>query len=234
MSDPLLIETAAGEALLLRSDRATLAISVRPDGVLELKAPTTARIQSIQEKVKKRLKWIVRQRLQFREMQRDKLPLRYESGATHTYLGRQYRLKISVGPNSKVRLQGAYIHITSPTKQPAQVKALLDGWLRERALAQFTARLEKWKSWCEARKLPTPTVRLLRMPKRWGSSHRNGQILLNPELVRAPAICVDYVIVHEVCHLKHPQHDRAFFRLLSEVFPNWQKVKARLERYAQE
>ncbi len=229
MSDRLSIETAAGDAILLRSDRTTLAISVRPDGLLELKAPRSATTQSIQARVKKRLGWIVRQRIQFRDMQRDRNPLRYESGATHTYLGRQYRLKVSEAPKPNVRLRGAYIHVAGPSKQPAQVKALLDGWLRERALVQFTARSEKWKSWCKARKLPAPTVRLLRMPKRWGSSHRDGRILLNPELVKAPALCVDYVIAHEVCHLKHPQHDRAFFRLLSEVFPNWQKVKARLE-----
>lgn len=68
------------------------------------------------------------------------------------------------------------------------------------------------------------------MPKRWGSSHRDGRILLNPELVKAPAICVDYVIAHEICHLKHPHHGRAFFRLLSEMFPGWQQVKARLEK----
>lgn len=229
MSDRLSIETAAGNALLLRSDRATLAISVRPNGQLELKAPRTATIPSIQAKVRTRLRWIVRQRVQFRDMQRDRIPLRYESGATHTYLGRQYRLKVSAPTKSSVRLKGAYIHIAGPSKTPARVKTLLDSWLRERALAQFTARLEKWKPWCAARKLPVPTVRLLRMPKRWGSSHRNGRILLNPELVKAPALCVDYVIAHEICHLKHPQHDRAFFRLLSEVFPNWQTVKARLE-----
>ncbi len=229
MSDRLSIETAAGDAILLRSDRTTLAISVRPDGLLELKAPRSATTQSIQAKVKARLRWIVRQRVQFRDMQRDRIPLRYESGATHTYLGRQYRLKVSEAPKPAVRLKGAYIHIAGPSKREEQVKALLDGWLRERALAQFTARLEKWKQWCAARKLPAPTVRLLRMPKRWGSSHRNGRILLNPELVKAPALCVDYVIAHEICHFKHPQHDRAFFRLLSEVFPNWQKVKARLE-----
>lgn len=229
MSDRLSIETAAGDALLLRSDRRTLAISVRPDGLLELKAPRSATTQSIQSKVRTRLRWIVRQRIQFQDMQRDRIPLRYESGATHTYLGRQYRLKVTEAPKPSVRLKGAYIHIAGPSKRPVQLKALLDGWLRERAMDQFTARLEKWKPWCAARKLPTPTVRLLRMPKRWGSSHRNGRILLNPELVKAPALCVDYVIAHEVCHFKHPQHDRAFFRLLSEIFPNWQKVKVRLE-----
>ena len=216
-----------------RSDRTTLAISVRPDGTLELKAPKTATIAAIQARVETRLRWIVRQRLQFRELQRDRVGLRYESGATHTYLGRQYRLKVTAAAKASVRLKGAYIHIASPSKRPAKVRLLLDGWLRERAQAQFLARIEKWQPWCQARRLPTPTARLLRMPKRWGSAHSDGRILLNPELVKAPAICVDYVIAHEICHLKHPRHDRAFFRLLSEVFPRWQAVRFRLERISE-
>lgn len=230
MSDRLTIDTVAGPALLFRSDRTTLALSVRPDGLLELKAPRAASLESIRAKVKTRLRWIVRQKLRFREMHRDKVPLRYESGATHTYLGRQYRLKVTESASAGVRLKGAYIHIATPTKSPERVRALLERWIRERAKAQFTARVEKWKPWCEARKLPAPTARLLRMPKRWGSSHRDGRILLNPELIKTPAICVDYVIAHEICHLKHPHHGRAFFRLLSEVFPGWQKVRTRLER----
>ena len=67
------------------------------------------------------------------------------------------------------------------------------------------------------------------MPKRWGSSHRDGRIYLNPDLVRAPSLYIDYVIIHEVCHLKHPNHDRAFFRLLEEHVPNWRQIEARLE-----
>lgn len=233
MSDGLSIETVAGKALLFRSNRTTLALSVRPDGVLELKAPKGASLESIRAKVKSRLTWIVRQRIRFREMQRDIVPLRYESGATHTYLGRQYRLKVTAASSKTVRLKGAYIHIACPSKSPERVRAHLDAWLRDRAKSQFTTRVEKWKPWCEARKLPAPTARLLRMPKRWGSSHRDGRILLNPELVKAPAICLDYVIAHEICHLKHPHHGRAFFRLLGEVFPNWKLVKARLERSVQ-
>jgi hypothetical protein len=68
------------------------------------------------------------------------------------------------------------------------------------------------------------------MSKRWGSSHRDGRILLNPDLVKAPAICVDYVIAHEVCHLKHPDHGRAFLRLMGQVFPDWRRVRSVLDR----
>lgn len=67
------------------------------------------------------------------------------------------------------------------------------------------------------------------MPKRWGSAHKDGLIFLNPELVRAPSICIDYVIAHELCHLKHPNHGPQFYDLLDELFPRWREIKARLE-----
>lgn len=52
---------------------------------------------------------------------------------------------------------------------------------------------------------------------------------LNPELVRAPAPCIDYVIVHEVCHIKHPRHDREFYAELEKLSPGWRSIKQRLE-----
>lgn len=224
------LATPAGPAVLCRSDRTTLAISVLPDGTLELVAPHDSTEAEIVARVGKRLRWIVRQRTAFAAMNRDRMPLRYESGATHRYLGRQYRLKISRGTPMSVRLVGAYFRITTSSGSAAEAETALSAWLRGKAVEQFTARLAKWERWCAARKLPVPRLRLLRMPKRWGSSHRDGRIYLNPELVKAPALCIDYVIAHEICHLKHPQHDRAFFKLLDQTVPNWRAIKARLEQ----
>lgn len=231
MSEAVVIATPAGPARLRRTGRATLAISVLPDGTLELTAPHDATESKIAEKVRQRLRWIVRQRRAFADMNRNRVPLIYASGATHRYLGRQYRLKVRSGGGGGVKLAGGYFHISAESNQPEEVEALLNAWYRSKALEQFTARLAKWEKWCAARKLPRPAVRLLRMPKRWGSAHRNGQISFNPELVKAPSTCIDYVIAHEVCHLQHPQHDRAFFTLLGQLIPNWQAVKARLENF---
>ena len=72
-------------------------------------------------------------------------------------------------------------------------------------------------------------LHLLDMPKRWGSAHRNGRISLNPELVRAPSSCIDYVIAHEICHIKHPQHDKEFYAQLEKLCPRWRAIKQRLE-----
>ena len=76
---------------------------------------------------------------------------------------------------------------------------------------------------------PGLKLHLLDMPKRWGSPHSNGHMFLNPELVRAPAPCIDYVIVREGCHIKHPRYDRGLFAELERLRPRWKEIKRRLE-----
>ncbi len=74
-----------------------------------------------------------------------------------------------------------------------------------------------------------PPLILRRLKTRWGSCSKAGRILLNTELVQAPVECIDYVIVHELCHLKVPDHSPAFHRLLNACMPDWQRRKERLE-----
>jgi len=223
------VQTAIGLCVLRRSRRRTLAISVLPDGKVEVVAPIGAAIEKIREKVEKRVGWITRQRRIFATLSAKQPVRRYCAGATHRYLGRQYRLKVTVGDEQSVKLKGAYLCVVSRTGAGKSVAVLLAGWMRERAREQFSRRLGKWRKWCADRRLPAPRLRLLAMPKRWGSSHKDGWVALNPELVRAPSVCIDYVIAHELCHLKRPQHDKAFFVELDRLCPNRKVVKLRLE-----
>jgi predicted metal-dependent hydrolase len=70
-----------------------------------------------------------------------------------------------------------------------------------------------------------------KMHKRWGSCARSGNVLLNSELVKTPLSCIEYVVMHELCHLMEQNHSPAFFRLLSRHLPDWRRRKERLERY---
>lgn len=230
ISEPERIETPAGPALLKRSPRRTLAISVLPDGSLELIAPETARLPVILVRVAKRMAWIRAQRRNFAAMNAIRPPLRYVSGATHRYLGRQYRLRVASGKVVAVALRGGYLHVTVQEKSETAVSEVLRIWYRGKARGQFTRRLARWEEWCLARRLPLPRLRLRSMLKRWGSSSRDGSITLNPELIHAPSACIDYVITHEICHLKHPNHGPAFWRLLIQLCPGWRGLKGRLER----
>lgn len=230
MSEKENIETASGPALLQRTGRRTLAIHVLPDGCLELTAPEDATLDAILAKVEKRSRWIATQRRIFREMNVKPAPRRYVSGATHCYLGRQYRLKIIVGAVESVRLKGAYFEVITADENPEAVKELLARWFRNRAKDQFTRRMEEWKPWCKKHHLSEPRLQIRRMPKRWGSAGADGRISLNPELVHASSRCIDYVIAHEICHLKYPGHDRSFYRLLGALLPDWRSLKHKLEQ----
>lgn len=231
MSRTEIIDTPAGPAQLKRSNRKTLAISVLPDGALELVAPVEAELSKIQTKIEKRLSWIATQRRTFREMNATRPTLRYVNGATHRYMGRQYRLKLAKGESPEVMLRGAYLHVVVPEKtDESTIKAAIERWYRVHAQAQFERRLSLWIEWCRNRKLPVPKLRLRSMPKRWGSALKSGIISLNPELIKAPSACIDYVITHEICHLKHPDHGPKFRALLQQLCPDWKRLKERLER----
>lgn len=229
MSRPETIDTAAGPAQLKRSRRKTLGISVLPDGTLELVAPEHALLESILPRVEKRLAWIKTQRRTFREMNALRPALRFVNGATHRYLGRQYRLKIVKGEAQEVLLRGAFFQIVTPKADQNAVKQALEAWYRRQARLQFERRLAPWSEWCRQRHLPQPKLRLRRMPKRWGSALQDGTICLNPELIKAPSVCIDYVIAHEICHLKHPNHGKPFYSELGHIYLDWSSRKQRLE-----
>ena len=225
------IQTAVGVCVLKRSRRRTLAISVLPDGTVEAIAPMDAELPKIREKIEKRAGWIARQRRHFATLHSGQSVRRYCTGATHRYLGRQYRLKVMTGDAQGVKLRGAYLCVVSKTGSDKSVAALLSGWMRGRAKEQLEKRVEQWSPWCKNRNLPLPKVQLLYMSKRWGSASRSGRLAFNPELIRAPSVCVDYVIAHEMCHIKHPRHDAAFYSELDKLFKNWKSIKQRLESF---
>jgi predicted metal-dependent hydrolase len=218
---------------LKRSDRRTLAITVRPDTSVVVTAPKKAAIQTIKAKVRKRVVWILRQRAFFEEYLPPVLPRHYIGGETHRYLGRQYRLKIAEGTKESVTLNRPHICIAVRNKKDTnRVKRLVDTWFTARARIAFERSLVACLPTVRAHVTSTPKLLLRRMPKRWGSWTKRGAIYLNPELVKAPRSCIDYVITHELCHLVHGNHGEDFYNLLRRVMPDWEERKARLERTA--
>jgi predicted metal-dependent hydrolase len=219
------------EFLLSRRERKTLAITVHPDLRVEVIAPVEADEEAIMHRVQARARWILRQRRQFLSWMPKPTPRRYRSGETHRYLGRQYRLRIVSDNKPSVSLKSGFIEIRQPdAADSTAARKQLDRWMRIQAERRFRNELGKAMKRLAIHQLPLPTLRLLRMPKRWGSCTAKGEILLNPELIKTPAACVEYVILHELCHLKHPNHSSAFFRMLDAVLPDWRDRKQRLEK----
>lgn len=214
------------------SDRKHLAITVHPEMRLEVDAPAGTDSAAVLGRVQKRAKWIVKQ-WRFFERHQPKHPgPRYVGGETHRYLGRQYRLKVENGSPPSVKLVGRWFRIRTPDPTNADgTKDLLDAWYRARAKDLFPARLAECLKACATLGLDgTPPLTLRRMTQRWGSCTSEGKLVLNLDLVFAPVTCIDYVITHELCHLKVRDHSPAFYRLLGRIMPGWEARKERLER----
>lgn len=213
-----------------RSDRKTLAIHVYPDGQVAVDAPMTASYDTIAEKIRKKATWIFKQQLQFSSYPSPLPQRQYVSGETHRYLGRQYRLLVKPGSTEQVKL--AYGRLLVETIDPdntAQVKKLLQDWYRLRATTVFSERYAVCLKQVAKLGIEHPQGFQLRfMPKRWGSCTKLGAIILNPELIAASKDCIDYVITHELCHLKERNHSPTFYKLLASVMKDWEVRRTRL------
>jgi len=209
------------------SNRKSLGITITPDMDVKVKSPVDASIEKIKEKIIKRAPWIIKQQSFFLTFH-PKTPLRkFVSGETHLYLGKQYRLKIILDKVESVKLRGGFIEVFVLKKENAE--KLLNEWYVENARLKFEKIaqpiIEKFKKYDV-----TPESIVLRsMPTRWGSCTPKGKVILNPELIKAPKGCIEYVIVHELCHLIHHDHTQRFFDLQSNEMKDWQKWKNKLE-----
>lgn len=211
----------------LRRERKTLAISVYPDLRVEAIAPNDAPLEKVLEKVQRRSRWILRQQRQFLAWMPKPSPRNYQSGETHRYLGRQYQLKIISSPDNTTKLRGRYLEVRT---QQENVEKLVKAWFREKAKIKLNKQLKISYQNLASYQLPEPTLRIRNMSKRWGSCTSKQEIILNPELIKTPSLCIEYVIIHELCHLRHRNHSKAFFKMLDAILPDWKKRKERLEK----
>jgi predicted metal-dependent hydrolase len=211
--------------------RKHLAISVLPDLRVEVVAPAGTALEAILPRVERRASWIARQLRFFGQYQPTQPGPSFVSGETHLYLGRQYRLKVAEGTPESVKLIGRFFRMEIRTPNDnGRVRELLDGWYREHARRVFDLRLVG----CLESATPLglaepPRIVIRRMAKRWGSCTATGNVILNLDLVKAPVHCIDYVITHELCHLKVHNHGKDFYRLLTRCLPDWEWRKQRLE-----
>jgi predicted metal-dependent hydrolase len=216
---------------LLFGSRKTLGIKVHPNCTVTVTAPNGAGLDKILTKVKEKAPWIQTQQNEFLSYHPLTPPRTYVNGETHLYLGRQYRLTCERATRNEVRVTKGRIIVKA--KKQADVKKLLTRWYKERSVEYFAKILRVHIGKFERLISCEPKLQLMSMKTRWGSCTTNGKIILNPELIKAPKASIEYVIIHELCHLIHHNHTKAFYNLQKKMMPDWEKWKERLDKTAQ-
>lgn len=213
------------------TNRKTLAIEVHPDNSVWVIAPLDTKVEDIQSRVEKKAPWIAKQQRFFNGRPEKALQPEWISGENFYYLGRQYRLKIHKGVVD-VKLAGKYLNVTVEDKDnKTQIATLVNTWYLKHARTKFEERKNLLLPILEKENLKMNSLLIRKLDKRWGSCTKKGNIVINADLIKAPINCIDYVLIHEICHLKYHDHSNKFWTLLNKYCPDWVKIKDKLEKF---
>lgn len=214
---------------LYYTDRKTLGIKVYPDTSVKVFAPIDTDLPIIEQLLKAKRKWIEKQQRSFQTYLPATPPRQYIGGESFLYLGKQYMLKIEPSTAEEVKLYQGRLVVKTVNPDATHIKKLLQQWYIARATILFNKLFEEQFYLFKRFGLEKPILQIKKMEKRWGSCTPQQKIILNPELIKAPVVCINYVILHELCHLVHHNHSKSFYRLLENFMPDWQKYKQLLE-----
>jgi predicted metal-dependent hydrolase len=198
--------------IIRRPRRKTASISVKPDCTVRVVVPSSLSDQKIDELVKRKSRWIRSKITQFQEIQQNSKEKNYVSGESFTYLGRNYRLKVVTGDpeDNPVKLVSGrfYVHVPQNTSQEEQNQVVIDQlslWYQEHAIVRLR---QKVKRYAKQMGISPASVGVKGYKSRWGSCHSDGRIYFNWRIIVAPHSVVDYVVVHELCHLLQHDHSK--------------------------
>jgi len=224
--------------------RTRVGMAFDPGGFVIMDAPPSAKEDEIRALVAEHHRWLRVRLDKVKASSEEVRALRYEAGELVHYLGDAYQLEVMTGPETRVDLRAradgqlsllartAFGEVTVTTSDISVegVKGVLVDWMRSRADEVFVERVARWRDlpWLDDR---LPTVRHKFMRSQWGSCSLDGKISLNTHLIKAPLALVDYVVLHELCHLRHHNHGKRFYALMSRHMPNWQRRRSELDRF---
>ena len=215
---------------LHRQDRRKMRIVVSPELTVDVFAPATANEEQIETALIKKAVWIAGKLDALERYHPLPAPKKHISGETLVYLGRQYRLKVELGSKQPVKLIGRFLKVwVEDKKDTRRVKNAVDAWYRKRAHETLGRYTEKCHAIASRHGVAKPLLTIRNMRRRWGSCSPQGRITLNVNLVKTPVHCIEYVIMHELCHLKYHNHSKEFYCILTRCQPDWRKRKEILD-----
>lgn len=200
---------------LIRSRRRTLALIIEDDGRLTVRVPLRASQAAIQRFVQEHERWIVSKQEQARARTQRFAPKRFVSGEEFLYLGEPYRLDIVDRSRPSLAFNGGFRLAQASVPRAA---GLFEKWYRKRALETISERVE----WYSARHgFVHNGVGITSARKQWGSCGPQGHLRFPWRLVMAPLPVIDYVVVHELVHLRYRRHGKRFWGKVRSILPDF-------------
>lgn len=218
---------------LVRSARKSIGLYVFRDGRVVLRAPNRTSMATLHDFLRTRWDWLQDRLREFAAAPpAPRVPI--GDGVRMLHLGEWLTVRLAVAGRSQVvrEAETLWVKLPEARQTEAEIAAAIDRFQKKEALHIFAERLQAAHARMHPLRLPLPPLKIRRMRSRWGSCSSRGDITLNLELIRMPLRCIDYVVVHELCHLREFHHGAAFYALQERFEPHWRERKAELKQLA--
>ncbi len=208
---------------LIRSKRKTIAIIVQRDGKVIVRAPLKASERQIRQFVGSKSGWIGKKRIQMQE-QAPALQKKFTAGERFPYLGQEYALSVVSGPRAGLRFEGGF---SLNQNSQAEAALLFEKWYKAAARQVLN---ERTRFYAQKFGLEYKKIRISSARTRWGSCSSRGTLSFTWRLVMAPLEVVDYVVVHELAHLRMQNHSAAFWAEVAKMLPDFKRHRDWLKK----
>ena len=206
---------------LIYRKRKTMSIEVEATGEVTVIAPDGTSSEDIISKVKSRAAWIVSKQYESKFINDTKINREAVSGESYMYLGRNYSLDIVLDETTteiEVKLFRGKFIVKTYTKDEDMIKKAIESWYRYKTLEKVKERISYYKTYFKDEVL---NVKVKDQKKRWASCTAKNELLFNWRCVMAPSSVLDYIVVHEMCHMEHKNHSKEFWHSVYSVMPDY-------------
>ncbi|MBA5850140.1 M48 family metallopeptidase [Clostridium sp. cel8] len=212
-------------------NRKTMEISIKPPNIITVTAPIGTKEDEILKKVESKGSWIVKKISFFKHMQYRHIKREFVNGESFMYLGRNYSLQIEADSNLKkteVKLYRGKFLVKTNSRNAEDIRNAMEKWYRAKANEVIKLRVKYYQKFFDI--YPT-NIRIKEQKKRWGSCTSKNELLFNWRCIMAKSNALDYIIVHEMCHMYHKDHSKEFWKLVGLVLPDYEMRKEWLRNY---
>lgn len=211
---------------IIKKDVKYINLKVKPNCEVVLTAPKNTTDEYIEYILDKRKAWI-QKHINYFKTKEIETPKKYISGENFKYLGKSYRLKVFEAGENDVKLYRGYIYLFVKDKSDYSKKEkLINEWYKNRAKIHFEKIVIKYS---KIVKKEVKSLKIREMKSRWGSCNPiKSYINLNLNLIKKPSYTIEYVVLHELAHLTHPNHSKEFYNYLTLYMPDWKWRREKL------
>ena len=214
------------------SRRRSISIIVSPEKTVTVRAPLRASVKTIEKFVQSKTSWIRKHLNSKPGIRLTDAEKKYTDGESILFMGREYFLRKTETTIPYIRLcDNEIVAGLDNIDDRRKTKTLLAWWYNQKAREIFVVMLEEiLKRYIDYNFSPSGLV-IRPLKSRWGSCMLKGRITLNSELIKLDRVLIEYVIIHELCHLKYHNHGKDYYRLLAELVPEYKSIRKELRKY---